>query len=308
MAALLPVVAAAPATGMEIQHNPIPCVAADRFARVAAKASPAARTAELRFRSDPDGPWYAVAMKPENGEWSAVLPRPMAPLTRFEYTIAMTGEGREASETPAHAVSVAADPSACSAADLSSVSSSIVVRVPPGVPVVPPVPRGFDPTGVVAAEMPAPAQTKKVLLIGGALAAAGGLAAVAGGGSSEAGPPGPDTIPGFVFESIIPAPGSTISLSRDTVQVLVRMDREPPTPLRLDWAVEWRQAGFGTLCATMGDTFNGAQRPTGLVLTAPLVPRSCGTSFDTSLARITLRATDQVVFDVITQLPYHFEP
>jgi hypothetical protein len=309
--AVCPGLFAAPASALEVQHQPLPCVVADRFVRIVAKASSPARTAELQFRTDPDGPWYALAMKPENGEWSAVLPRPTASLARFEYRIAMAGEGSEAAETPAYAVTVGADPSACGGAAQSAVSSSIVVRVPPGAPVVPPVPRGFNPTGVVAVEQPAPTNTKKALVIGGAAAAAGVAVVAALGGGSGSGPggPGPDPVPRFRFEGTIPAPGATISMSRDTVQVLVRMDREPTSPLTLDWVVEWHQAVVGTLCASMSATFNGAQRPTSLVLTAPLAPGRCGASFEASTLRITILVAAQIALDLIlTDLPFRFEP
>src|SRR5215208_3990366 len=87
--ALISSAGGAEAARIEVQHQPLPCVVADRFVRITAKGSPAPRGAELQFRTDADGPWYALAMKAENGEWSAVLPRPMASLTDFEYRISM---------------------------------------------------------------------------------------------------------------------------------------------------------------------------------------------------------------------------
>jgi len=298
------------AAALEIRHLPLPCVVVDRFARVAATASPAARTAELRFRADPAGPWYAVAMKPENGEWSAFLPRPTASLPRFEYSIVMSGEGQETAETPAYPVTVGTDPAACGGADRSSVSSSIVVQVPAGAPVVPPVPLGFNPTGVVAAEQPVATGGKKAYIIGGAAAVAaavGGLA-VAGGGS-DTGPPGPDPIPGFHFEGTNPAPESTVSISQGTLQIFLRMDREPTDPLTVDWRAEWRATGFAPICVTMAGTLRGVQRPTDLVLTGPLLAqRPCGDDSRASFVRIQVTANGLSVFDMIGDLPFRFEP
>ena len=298
--------AAGQAAPIEVRHQPLPCVVADRFVRIAAKGSPPPRIAELQFRTEADGPWYALAMKPENGEWSAVLPRPMPSLTNFEYRISMTGEGPETSQTPAYAVKVGTDPSACGGAALSSVSASIVVHVPQGAPVVPPVPRGFNPGGVVGTQDPAPAGPKKALLLGGAAAVAGGVAALAAGGGSEAAQP-PD-IPDFAVEGSIPAPGSTISLSEDSLQVLVRMSREPEVPLTFNWRLEWRREFLGAVCVSMSGTFNGAQRPTGLVLTAPLASTPfCGASFDAGFVHLNINASGLGGFTRPVELPFHFE-
>src|SRR5688572_4225219 len=105
--------AAGEAARIEVQHQPLPCAVADRFVRIAAKASPPARSAEVQFRTDPDGPWYALAMKAENEEWAAVLPRPTASLASFEYRIVLAGEGSETAQSPAYVVNVGADASAC---------------------------------------------------------------------------------------------------------------------------------------------------------------------------------------------------
>lgn len=303
--AMLTSAAAAEAAPIEVRHQPLPCVVADRFVRIAATASPAPRTAEVQFRTEPDGPWYALAMKPEDGEWAAVLPRPMASLAGFEYRISMAGEGPETSQTPAYAVKVAPDPSACAGAALSAVNASIVVHVPQGAPVVPPVPRGFNPGGVVGTDEGAPARSKKALVLGGAAAVAGGVAAVAlRSGSEEA---AASDLPDFVVEGSIPAPGNTVSLSGDTIQVLVRMSREPDQPLNFSWIVEWRQTTLGPVCVSMLGTFNGAQRPTDLVLSGPLgATPFCGASFDAGLVRLLINASGHGPVARSGELPFHF--
>jgi hypothetical protein len=308
LALLFSAAAAAEAARIEVQHQPLACVVADRFVRIAAKGSPAPRSAELQFRSDPDGPWYAVAMTAENGEWAAVLPRTMASLSRFEYRITMAGEGSETSQTPVYAVSVGADAAACGAAALSAVSASIVVRVPHGAPVVPPVPRGFNPGGVTGTQDPAPRDSTKAVLVGGAVAVAGGVAALALGGEAEAAER-PD-LPEFTLEGSNPAPGSTVSVSRDAIQVFVRMDREPTEPLTLDWRVEWRATAAGFVCVTMAGTFNGAQRPTGLVLTGPfLFIPFCGTNgFDAMFAHLVINTGGHNAFAQSVPLQFRFVP
>ena len=303
--AMVAPVAAAGAASIEVQHQPLACVVADRFVRIAAKASPAPRSAELQFRSDPHGAWYALAMTAENGEWTAVLPRPMPSLSGFEYRITMVGEGSETSQTPAYAVKLGADPTTCGGAALSAVSTSIAVRVPYGAPVVPPVPRGFNPSGVTGTQEPEPDESKKAILMGGAAAVAGGVAALALGGGTETGPDLPD----FSLDGTVPAPGSTVSLSRDTIQVLLRMSREPAQPLTLDWRAEWRLAFNGLVCVMMSGSFNGAQRPTGLVLTAPLVvPGICGpVPYEARFFRIVVTVGGHVAFSHTGDLPFLFD-
>jgi hypothetical protein len=59
----------------------------------------------------------------------------------------------------------------------------------------------------------------------------------------------------------------------------------------------------------MGDLFRGAQRPVGLVFSAPLARSGeCGERFDASHARITVRVADRVAWDVGLELPFRFEP
>jgi hypothetical protein len=310
---------AAEAARIEIQHQPLSCVPPDRFVRIAAKGSPpeAVRAAQLRFRAEPGGPWYAVAMKAEAGEWSAVLPRPSATLPGFEYSILMIGEGADTFETAAFTVAVRDNDAACAAAAQSAVSSSIVVRVPPGAPLVPAVPRGFNPTGVVAAQEREPAKSKKGLIIAGTAVAAAAMAALGVAGSSEAASPPsgePLDVPDFTVEGTNPPSGSTISHSQGNVQLLVRMSREPREPLSLDWRAEWWQppvvgSPFGIFCLSMNGTFNGAQTPTELILTGPLnATRLCGTSFNTATIHFTIQIGGRFHLNRTLDLPFRFEP
>lgn len=308
---LVALVAWAPAAHaglIQIEHQPLHCVPLDRHLRVVARGAPAdlVRGAELQFRAGPEAAWYATAMRGEAGSWSAVLPRPSASLGRFEYRIVMTEPSLETSATPPIAVAVGED--ACASAAQAAVDSSIVVRVPPGAPVVPPVPSGFNPAGVVAAqEREAPKSKTKLALLGG-LGAAGAIAAVALASAPEPGSTGSD-LPFFAFNGTIPNPDSTISLSRDAIQVLVEMSQEPETPFSFTWRVEWRLSPRDPLCVSMAGVFNGAQRPTGLLLTAPLVTTgTCGNRFRATSAQITFHVAQRLVWDVTLSLPFDFEP
>jgi hypothetical protein len=87
------------------------------------------------------------------------------------------------------------------------------------------------------------------------------------------------------------------------------MSREPARPLDFDWRAEWRQVSAGALCVSMADRFVGAQRPTSLLLTAPLTPTgACGQSFDASVAHVTITVSGNVVWDVTLNLPFRFTP
>jgi hypothetical protein len=302
--------AVAAAAPLDIVHEPPACVPADRYLRVVAAASPSeqVRAAELQFRADPEGAWYTATMAADGGKWSGLLPRATPALARFEYRISMTGPAGEVSSTPTYGVRVASDPSGCDGLGELSVSTSIVVRVPPGAPVVPPVPAGFDPGGVVAAAQPHGHGAKKALVLLGAAGTAGVLVGVAAAGNSETAAPPPD-IPGFAFTGTSPNPGSTILLGRTQLQLFVTMSREPATPLNLDWRAEWRQTGSGPVCVAMDGRFNGAQRPVGLIFTSSILLASseCGTSFEASFAHLTIRVSDRLVWEVTLGLPFRFE-
>jgi hypothetical protein len=297
------------AGGVQIQHDPVACVPSDRYARIAATAVPAGlvTSALLQFRVDPASAWYSVLMRVEGGEWSAALPRPTKALARFEYRIVMSSPDREEAATAAFPVRVGvADPAECGAAAESSVGSSIVVRVPSGAPVVPPVPPGFSPTGVVAEAGPSKEGSGKKILVGvGLVGVAGGVAAALASKSSS---PEPD-VPDFVLEGTSPEPGSVLSLSRGTLTLRVRMSREPKTPLTFTWRLEMRDSHRNQLCVVMTDVFVGAQRPPSLLLSAPLTTSgACGQRFDVDSERLAITVDGKVVSDATLGLPFHFEP
>ena len=173
---LMALTAAAPAaTALELVHEPLSCAAPDGYAHVSARGVPAEGVAsgEVRFRVDPRGAWYTVRMTSAGGEWTAALPRPQSLLKGFEYEVALTGTDAQSVTRGPVAVEVRRD---CPAAG-TAVAEAIVVQVPPGAPLVPPVPAGFSPVGVTG-----PPVAKKSH---GALKVLGGVA-VAGVGAGVA--------------------------------------------------------------------------------------------------------------------------
>jgi hypothetical protein len=95
----------------------------------------------------------------------------------------------------------------------------------------------------------------------------------------------------------------------DAIQVLVEMSREPENPFTFTWRVEWRPGPRDPVCVSMAGVFAGAQHPTGLLLTAPLVSTgTCGDRFRVGSAQITFHIGALVIWDVTLGLPFGFEP
>lgn len=305
---LLALAAAGPeASALELVHEPLSCAAPGRYPLVGARAVPAegVAAAELRFRAAAGGGWYVVRMRSSHGQWTAWLPRPLAALPRFEYEVALTGaDAREAATGPI-AVEVRDD---CPAG-VSAVAEAIAVQVPAGAPAVPPVPAGFNPIGasVPHAERRQAAQPAKGGF-GTRVALGVGLAGVAGGATAVASrredaiTPSPDDasqrLPAFTFTGTVPAEGATVSRRRDAFGVIVTMDREPSTPLPIQFNIGLQNLVNGTRCANMEGTFEGAQRPLGLVLTGPVVPAPggpCGDSYEIRALVLQVRANQRPV-------------
>lgn len=301
------VAAAASASALEVVHQPVACAAPDRYVRVTAEGRPAdgVAAAHVEFRASPQGDWYRVAMTAAEGRWSALLPRPTAGLRRFEYRVALTGRDAGTRTSEVVAVPVAAD---CAGAELASVTSGIVVHVPPGAPVIPPVPAGFSPVGATAPQPPARKRgpAVKVLTAAGVVGLAGAAAAVAKGPAAE--PPPPTDVPTFRLGFATPGAGSVLSLARDRPTVLVRMDREPAVPIEVDWSVDY-QTPTGLPCGRMSGVFEGVQRTLDLVLTGPVLGGfGCNRSFDAVSALVRVTVSNRPVLTESFPVAYRFEP
>jgi hypothetical protein len=296
---------AAPAAAVE--HTALACVPADRYARITAHAE--AASVVLQFRTSPGVPWYSTRMAGADGEWTAFLPRPAISLREVEYRFVVTDAGAKSSPTDPVRARVGA-PGECDEAGRPSVDALIVVTVPEGAPVTPPVPAGFSPAGVVAAE--ARRRSSLPFTIAG-LAAGVGVAGAVAGATAEATsappPSGPLAVPDIRFNSIDPPPGSTVSAARGRIAISMRLGARPAGALAFQWRAEILSED-GRLCMTM-DGVAGVPEGLDLVLTAPIVIfGACGSTppFDSQRMRITLRVNQDFVFDETLVLPYHFEP
>ena len=311
LAAVLLTAAPATAADFEVRHDPVGCVAAGRYTRVTATAAPAEKVAraELQFRVPPAAEWYSIAMTSAGGSWSAFLPRPSRPLAQFEYRIAMTSAELQMVAGETVAVRVGDDPD-CLATGQSSVEAPVVVTVPAGAPVVPPVPPGFSPTGVVAARVPDPAKKKTpVVLVGGLVAAAGiaGVAATTG----SAPPPAPVGIPQIAFFGASPQPGTELSLSSDRLVISIQVTGEPRAPLTFNWDLDIGPgpAPGGCRIAMRGFESITDVRPLTVQLTAPLLRSGlCPDRFAVQEARLIIILRNQVAYDARHTLPYSFRP
>jgi hypothetical protein len=307
--ALLAPAAGGAAATLEVEHMPATCVPADRYLRIDARGVPAAEAAraELQFRADAAGPWYSIAMTAGPEGWTAFLPRPSAALERFEYRIAATARDAASVVSGPYAVRVGRGPEECGATAPPALEAPIAVTVPAGAPVTPPVPAGFSPAGVVAAEG-ARSSHRGLKIAGAIVAGAVGIATAAGVASSTSEPPatGPPTVPDLRFNAIRPPPGSVIALGRDTLVVELLMATEPAIPMNLGWQVSL-EAG-GEECVIMFGVFNGVQRPLGLALTGPFRPPGCRLPLETDTVHIYVTHRDQIVYDQSLRLPYRIEP
>ena len=289
-----------------VDHAPLACVPADRYARVTARSAEAA-AADLEFRTRADAPWYRIRMTREADGWAAFLPRPAVTLGEIEYRIATADAGARRVETASHRAKVGA-PGECDDVGRASVDAPIVVTVPAGAPLVPPVPAGFSPAGVVAA---APPRRSNVLLkIAGGVAAAAVIGVTAAATAESTGSPptmGAPTVPTISFNSIEPLPGSTVNYNRERIVVHMRMAARPDVILTLFWTVEFRGSN-GRSCIEMSGTSTVTPDSNEFFLTAPLVHSFpfCGFEFDTETVHIGITHLNQRAYEQTPAIPYHF--
>jgi hypothetical protein len=302
---------------IDLRHEPVECVSVGSFSRIAATASPAAQVAraEIHFRVAGTGGWYSVIMSAEEANWIGYLPRPAAPLDRFEYRIVATATDLSVTETPIVMVRVPPVGTRCEdeSGPSTEVSAPIVIRVPAGSPVMPPVPPGFSPAGAVAAAEPLPKTSGKSKIVTlGALAgglAVGVIAASAGSPSipADSGPP-PLVPPEFSTFGFTPLPDSVISPTRGGVSVTVRVTGAVGVPLNLTWLLELRSNT--ALCLVMaGETAVGGTRPENVLLAAPLSSTdSCASGTVIEQAVLTIQIGGEVVYGTSLTRRFYLEP
>jgi hypothetical protein len=298
------IAAAVPASAaVEIVHTPPACVPADRYLRVTARgaAGEGVAGAELQFRAAGTD-WYGVRMTADAGAWSAYLPRPTGRLERIEYRIAMTGADSSSASSGPHAVPVAADcPGVESTAE---VPSPILVRVPKDAPVVPPVPVGFSPAGVLLANAPPPKKASKLkgaaLIAGGAAIAGGAVVATQGGENGETA-----TVPTFdYFSNFITPSANFITLGTSAISVVFTVRGGPMVSLTATWRLDLLRGS--EVCAfTAGVTDIAATRPVGVFFSAPVqATGACGSDFEVQNGRFSIVVEGRVLFD--STLPFAY--
>lgn len=279
---------ASAASALEVAHEPVTCAAPGGYVRIAARAVPpeGAVSGQVRFRAGTSD-WYDVRMSPVDGEWRAHLPRPLAALPRFEYQVVLAaGDAASASGAPV-VVEVRSD---CGHAGVA-VADAISVRVPPGAPLVPPVPPGFSPIGVTGPAV-AKSSHRGLKILAGTAVASGGAGLAAAVGTSTSPESSTPVFPSFAFDGTVPAPGSTLN-PRDGLTVFVRMSPQPDRPLQVPWAVHLLSAG-GATCASTYARVNAMPSETRLALHAPIMSTSaaCGTAFDVEALRLVVGSVD----------------
>jgi hypothetical protein len=296
---------AAPEASALVDHTALACIPAERYARVAGRGAQAA-SAQLQFRTSPSGPWYSTRMTAAEGEWSAFLPRPARTLAEVEYRIVATGAGAEKTESAPVRARVGA-PGECDEAGRTSVDAPIVVTVPAGAPLVPPVPAGFSPAGVVAAEPPK--RSNLALKIAGGVAAAAviGVTAAATAESTSEQPSTLPIVPPISFNNTQPRPGASFNYNRDPFVVEMRLGARPNVTLTLFWRVELRAAD-GRVCLEMNGVATAPPDSVDVALTGPLINNgACGFQFDTQSVHIGISHQNQQVYEETLGMPYHLQ-
>ncbi len=287
-----------------IAHGPAACVSPERYARVVATGTPpdAVASAEVVFRGD-GGDWYGVRMTRGTGGWSAFLPRAQRGTAKVEYRIVMTDAGARPSASAAYALPVE---EGCAGEDAAvQVSAPIVVRVPAGAPPVPPVPPGFNPAGVVAAEGPPSRDSWRLAKWIGGAAAAAAVGAIAAGVTEREDdvPPTPD----FAITGTRPLPRGPVSV-REGILVFVDVTGEPAGALTFTWQFSLR-AGLQECLSMSGGAAIGAERPVRLELSAPLrASGSCGSSFNTDNVRLAILVGGETAREVVREMRFQVVP
>jgi hypothetical protein len=103
--ALAATASAADAPTVAIRHRDVGCVVAGQFPRLEACFTPAENVgrAQVEFRADEKGPWYAVTMTPSGACHTALLPKPMKGTASFRYFIGVVEKGFAIVHQPANA-------------------------------------------------------------------------------------------------------------------------------------------------------------------------------------------------------------
>jgi hypothetical protein len=170
---------------VEVTHQPVSCVVADKFPRLEARILPADRVGAARvFFQGATSDWYSVSMKKEGDGFAAVLPKPKKDLKAVRYYIEVIGQGAQSTRTPESTAAVVRSASECKGVLGAAIASaSVIVQGPAGVAALP---AGFASSGVIAGNASASGAASGTAAAGSGAAAgaagAAGAGAAAGGG------------------------------------------------------------------------------------------------------------------------------
>jgi hypothetical protein len=188
---------------IEIVHDGLDCVQAERFPVIRAGLIPEEDVARARvyFRAAGTEAWYSVDMQEgEEGGFEGILPQPLPTLDAIDYYIEAHDPSAEWYRSEEYSADVIDGPATCDglmATALGSVSSTLRIGVPAGAPGVP---AGFGGLGLggiaggAAAGAAAAGGISTAVLVGGGAVAVGAAAAVAAGGGDEREPPGEGSV------------------------------------------------------------------------------------------------------------------
>jgi hypothetical protein len=291
-----------------IDHAPISCVARDQHAVVNARTRVETSRMQVHFRVPSQTLWYRTAMRQDGADWTAILPRTTA--ATFEYRIEMASPTLgDSASTPAFSVDVVADLERCQTGFVPSVQTPIIVRVPQGAPLIPPVPAGFSPVGVVGAnEAVVPSSSSKGRLVAAAALPMAVVAGIAASSSQESGPKAtPVGDVGFKFAGVQPADGY-ISLSGTRLFWSLDVDHTTRTPVSygcvLELLADSRSCAFASGFFSASGNDDAIQRVT---LSGPL-RATCPSDFTATGVRVSVQSlalNSRIVFEAT--VPARFE-
>ena len=275
---------------------PLACVQAGQFPvlRLRLESATTVQRVRLHFRPTDYPLWYAVPVRPSADGGYAVMPKPQLAARRIHYYFEFIRDGTRR-RTPEGVALVVETPLDCPGAMASSLDEArVLVEVPPGAPLVPPVPPGFTPVGAVAEGQERRRDGPLV-----PLAIAGGLGAIVAAGTALGqDPPATDTSPTqrpqlLLLDSSPPA-RSTMSLSTGpvfSVRLLIRPGRAVG-PGRITVTL-YRFQQSGRPCALLASPHEGMAADGQEVLVAGpfLDARPC----ETDRMRISLEEAGQEV-------------
>jgi hypothetical protein len=181
----------ASAQAVTIDHQAMGCVVADHFPALQARLEPADQVTRARayFRAGASPAWYYVEMKPHEGQYRGVLPKPKKSLKRIDYYLEVTDRAAGVARTQEYSAEVLPDLGTCNGAMMAAGAVGTGSITVAAVGSAPAVPVGFSSTGIAGAAGGGGFGTTAAVVGGVGAAAAATVVAVKAGGDDEGGGP-----------------------------------------------------------------------------------------------------------------------